>query len=119
MQTKNRGFKRMYKAVFYSYRGFMQAVQHEAAFQQEALSALILIPAACLLGVTMIERILLIVTVFLVLIVELLNTGLEAVVDRIGSEYHELSKQAKDIGSAAVLLSLILWAFVWSAILFF
>jgi len=118
MRPKNRGFTRMYKAFYYSYRGFKVVLRGEAAFQQEFVSALVLLPIACLLNVTTAERVLLIFSVVLVLIVEILNTAVEAVVDRVGREEHELAGQAKDLGSAAVLLSIMLWVVVWSMILF-
>ena len=114
---KNRGFRRIYKAAYYSYRGLSQALRFESAFQQEAMLALVLLPLACWLDVSVIERILLVGVVVLVLVVELLNTAIEAVVDRVGLEYHELAGQAKDLGSAAVLLSLLFGGFVWVSIL--
>ena len=88
------------------------------AFRQEALAAIVLVPAAFWLGRSWIEVSLLAGTVLLVLIVELLNSGIEAVVDRIGPEWHALSKQAKDMGSAAVLLALLLCTGVWLAALY-
>lgn len=115
---KRQGFSRIYKATFYSYRGLRQATFHEAAFRQELVSALILIPLAFFVEVTLVERILLIGSVVLVLIVELLNTAIEAVVDRIGFEHHPLAGQAKDIGSAAVFVSILLWAFTWGSLLY-
>lgn len=113
---KNTGFTRLIKASVYSYKGLTHAFRYEAAFRQEAIAAMLLIPVALWLDVTPVERILLIMTVLLVLIVELLNTGIEAVVDRVGLEYHALAGVAKDTGSAAVLVALILWAFVWGSI---
>lgn len=118
MRKKNRGFSRLFKAMFYSYRGFLVVLRGEAAFQQEFVSALVLLPIACFLDVSVTERILLIFSVVFVLIVEILNTAVEAVVDRIGLEEHELAGQAKDLGSAAVMLSIILWACVWLIILY-
>ena len=106
-------------AAYYSYRGLLQATKHETAFQQEALAALVLIPLACFLDVTTVERILLVFAVVFVLIVELLNTAVEAVVDRIGHEHHVLAGQAKDLGSAAVFVSLFLGVFIWVSVLFF
>jgi diacylglycerol kinase (ATP) len=114
---KNTGFTRVLKAAFYSYKGLTHALIHEAAFRQEAIGAAVLIPLAFWLDVGHIERLLLVISVVLVLIVELLNTGIEAVVDRIGLERHMLAGVAKDTGSAAVFLSLILCAFVWASIL--
>ena len=114
---KNTGFTRVLKAIFYSYKGLTYALQNEAAFRQEALGAAVLLPLTFWLDVTPVERLLLVISVVLVLIVELLNTGIEAVVDRIGLERHALAGIAKDTGSAAVFLSLILCAFVWASIL--
>ena len=119
MYKKNTGFTRVYKAAFYSYKGFISATRTEAAFQQELVLALILIPLAFWLDVTTVERVLLVVAVVLVLIVELLNTAVEAVVDRVGTEKHELAGMAKDLGSAAVFMTLMLWGFVWGSILLF
>ncbi len=117
MMKKNRGFTRVYKAMFYSYRGLLQAFQHEAAFRQETLAACVLIPLAFWFDVTRVERVLLVGAVVFVLVVELLNSGIEAVVDRVGFEHHELAGRAKDIGSAAVFVSILLWAFVWATLL--
>lgn len=116
---KNKGLKRLIKAVYYSYKGFIQAFRYEAAFRQEAFCALVLIPLALWLDVTKLERIAMISVVVLVMVVELLNTGIEAVVDRVGFERHELAGRAKDMGSAAVFLSIGLAVFVWCSILFF
>jgi len=110
------GIRRIVDAAGYSLNGFRAAFKHEAAFRQELLLALVLIPVAIWSGKTNIERALLIATVLLVLIVELLNTAIEAIVDRIGPEHHELSGRAKDIGSAAVFLSLINVIVVWGFI---
>lgn len=107
------GLKRIVKATGYSMQGLRAAIKHESAVRQELLLLLIFTPIALILDVTNVEKILLIVSLVLVLIVELLNSAIEAVVDRIGSEYHELSGRAKDIGSAAVFVSLCLTAFVW------
>ncbi|MHC8469453.1 diacylglycerol kinase [Plesiomonas shigelloides] len=114
---KNTGFKRVYKAAIYSWQGFRQAFQYEAAFRQEVFLALILIPVTFFLPVTAIERVLMIMVVALVLIAELLNSAVEAVVDRIGDEYHELAGRAKDMGSAAVFVALVLVPLVWVIIL--
>lgn len=111
------GIKRLMNATKYSYQGFRGAWQTEEAFRQEAVLALILIPVAVILPVTMMEKLLLIAAVFMVLIVEILNSAIEAVVDRFGGEIHPLSGKAKDLGSAAVLLALILCVIVWAAIL--
>lgn len=119
MIKKNKGFTRVYKAAYYSYRGLLQAICHEAAFQQEVILALILIPVTFFLDVTPVERVLLISAVGFVMVVELLNTAIEAVVDRIGYEHHELAGQAKDLGSAAVFVSIFLAIFIWVSLLFF
>lgn len=108
------GLHRVMWATFYSYQGLWAALRFESAFRQEALLALIMIPAAFWLGQTWLEVAALIGTVVLVLIVELLNSGIEAVVDRISFELHDLSKRAKDYGSAAVHLSLVFCGGVWA-----
>lgn len=115
---KNTGLKRIILAAGYSIQGLKSAFKYEAAFRQELLLAAILIPLACYLEVSQIERILMIVPVFLVVIIEIINSAIEAVVDRIGSEHHELSGRAKDMGSAAVFIALILTAYIWIEILF-
>ena len=108
-----RGLRRIVNAFFYSMSGFKLAYLHEDAFRQELLGAAILLPIALLLPVNVVERVLLIGTVLLMLIVELLNSSIEAAVDRAGLETNHLAKRAKDIGSAAVLLALILLATAW------
>ena len=111
---KNRtGLNRLWHALGYSLSG-LRAAWDEKAFRQEAVIALVLIPLAFVLAKTWIETALLVSTVVLVMVVELLNTGIESAIDRIGPEWHELAKRAKDIGSAAVLLSLILCIAVWA-----
>ncbi|PKN13038.1 MAG: diacylglycerol kinase [Deltaproteobacteria bacterium HGW-Deltaproteobacteria-4] len=110
---KNTGLKRIFLAGGYSLAGLSAAYRQEAAFRQELLLAVVLIPLACWLRVAPLERMLMIATLLLVLVVELLNSAIEAVVDRIGSEHHELSGRAKDMGSAAVLISLLLTVYVW------
>ena len=111
-----RGLRRIVNAFYYSMSGLKLAYQHEHAFRQEILGAVILLPIACLVPVAAVERVLLIGTVLLVLIVELLNSSIEAAVDRVGLETHHLSKRAKDVGSAAVLLVLVLLAITWALI---
>lgn len=101
-----RGLRRLINAFFYSLSGLTLAYRHESAFRQEIVLAVVLIPAACILRVGAVERVLLVGTVLLVLIVELLNSSVEAAIDRIGFDTHRLSKRAKDLGSAAVLLAL-------------
>jgi diacylglycerol kinase (ATP) len=112
------GIQRLWNALGYSLQGMASAFRHEDAFRQECLLAVLLIPAAILIPVGGTERALMIASVLLVLIVELLNSAVEAAVDRISLENHRLAKRAKDIGSAAVFLSLINVAIVWGLILF-
>lgn len=112
-----RGFVRVVHAFFNSLAGLADAWRHESAFRQEILLAAVLIPIACFVPVTHVERALLIGSVLLVLIVELLNSSVEAAIDRISFERHSLSKRAKDIGSAAVFVSLLLLGMVWALIL--
>lgn len=111
-QKSRTGLNRVLHAGAYSVAG-LRAGWHETAFRQEALLAMLLVPLAFWLGQNWVETTLLAGTVLLVMIVELLNTGIESAIDRIGPEWHELSKRAKDMGSAAVLLSLLLCAGVW------
>jgi diacylglycerol kinase (ATP) len=111
------GIIRIWNAFGYSMAGLRAAYRYEAAFRQEVLLALILIPAAFWFGSSALERALLIACVFLVLIVELANTAIEAVTDRISTDEHALAKRAKDIGSAAVLIALINMSFVWFVVL--
>ncbi|MEI8323940.1 MAG: diacylglycerol kinase [Betaproteobacteria bacterium] len=111
------GWSRMWHATGYSLQG-LRAGWGETAFRQEACVALILLPLSFWVGRTWMEWALLAGSMLLVLIVELLNTALESAIDRIGPEWHDLSKRAKDMGSAAVLLSLLLCAGVWSAAIF-
>lgn len=112
------GLKRIINAAGYSWAGLRAAFRHEDAFRQEVLLAVVLIPLALYLGDTAVERVLLIGSVLLVLIVELLNSAVEAAVDRISLEHHHLIKRAKDMGSAAVLIALINAAAVWGLVLF-
>ena len=100
-----------------SWKGFRGAFRFEAAFRQEVALAVVLLPLGAWLGKTAVEKALLVSSVLLVLIVELLNTGIETVVDRIGLERHELSALAKDVGSTAVLLSFALLAVIWGFLL--
>ena len=111
------GLRRVWNAFHYSLSGLKAAYACEDAFRQEVLLALIMIPLAFFLPVTGIVRALMIGSVFLVLIVELLNSAIEATVDRISLENHRLAKRAKDIGSAAVLFSLINVVTVWTCVL--
>lgn len=112
------GITRLINALRYSLDGFAAAYRHEDAFRQETLLALILIPLALFLPATAIGKALMIGSVLLVLIVELLNSAVEAVVDRVSLERHHLAKRAKDIGSAAVLLALVNVVATWGLVLF-
>ncbi len=111
------GFKRLCDATRYSILGLGAAFRHEAAFRQELVLALVLVPLGLWLGENGVERALLLASVLLVLVVEVLNSAVEAVVDRIGDEIHPLAGRAKDLGSAAVFLALVTAAVVWLAIL--
>ena len=112
---KNRtGLNRVLHAAGYSLAG-LRAGWYETAFRQEALLAIVLVPLSFWLGRSWVETALLAGSVLIVMIVELLNTGIETAIDRIGPEWHELSKRAKDMGSAAVLLSLLLCGGIWIA----
>ncbi|HBZ14319.1 diacylglycerol kinase [Pantoea sp. NPDC088449] len=111
------GIVRIVKAAGYSWQGLRAAWQHEAAFRQEAIAALVAIIVACWLDVDAISRVLMIGSVVLIVIVEILNSAIESVVDRIGQEQHPLSGRAKDMGSAAVLLTILLALFVWIVLL--
>jgi diacylglycerol kinase (ATP) len=108
----------VWNALFYSFDGLRAAYRHEDAFRQEVLLALLLIPIACFVPTSGIGRALLIGAVLLVLIVELLNSAVEATVDRISLENHRLAKRAKDIGSAAVLITLGNVVIVWGLVIF-
>ncbi len=112
------GMQRLWNALGYSLQGMASAFRHEDAFRQECLLAVLLIPAALVIPVGGTEKAVMIASVLLVLIVELLNSAVEAAVDRISLENHQLAKRAKDIGSAAVFLSLINVAIVWGLVLF-
>lgn len=111
------GLKRIFDATGYSIKGLKAAWKHEAAFRQETLLFFILSLIAILLPIASQERILLISSLFLVIIIELVNSAIEAVVDRVGDEWHELSGRAKDIASAAVFIALLHAAYVWISIL--
>jgi diacylglycerol kinase (ATP) len=116
-RPKPRGLTRLFRALNSSRKGFMGAFREEAAFRQELLLAVVVFPLGLYWGHSGIERALLVGPMFLVLIVELLNSAVEATVDRIGLEQHALSGLAKDLGSAAVLLSLGLLVTTWILVL--
>lgn len=115
-QKARRGLNRIWHATGYSLEG-LRAGWAEAAFRQEAIVATVLVPMACWLGENWVESALLAGSVIAVLVVELLNTGIETAMDRIGPEWNHLSKRAKDMGSAAVLLSLLTCITIWGAAL--
>lgn len=117
-RPKLSGFNRLLLAFVNSWKGFKGAFAAEAAFRQEVFLAIVLIPLGAWLGKTGVEKALLISSMLLVLIVELLNTGIETVVDRIGLERHVLSGLAKDVGSTAVLLSFAVLIVIWGFVLF-
>jgi len=109
--------RRIVSAGANSFKGLKDVVLYEEAFRVEVFLSLVLIPTAIYMAVDYLQLLLLILSLLLVLIVELLNTGIEIVVDRIGPEFHKLSGRAKDIGSAAVFLSVVTFMLVWGTIL--
>ena len=113
-QKARTGLNRLWHAAGYSLEG-LRAGWNEKAFRQEAIAAMVMLPASLWLGKNWVETALLAGSVVLVMIVELLNTGIETAIDRIGPEWHDLSKRAKDMGSAAVLLALLLCGGIWVA----
>ncbi|HAZ74965.1 MULTISPECIES: diacylglycerol kinase [Enterobacteriaceae] len=117
MANNTTGLTRIIKAAGYSWKGVRAAWLNEAAFRQEAVAVILAIVIACWLDVDAITRVLLIGSVVLVMIVEILNSAIEAVVDRIGTDFHELSGRAKDMGSAAVLMSILLALATWGMLL--
>ncbi|MFC1234130.1 diacylglycerol kinase [Vibrio sp. F74] len=118
MKPGNTGLKRLVLAYYYSMKGLKAAWKNEAAFRQEIIVFIIACPLALVLPISLYEKLALVAPLVLLLIVELLNSAIEAVVDRIGSEHHDLSGRAKDMGSAAVLFSLILAFFTWACVLY-
>ncbi|KGQ70554.1 diacylglycerol kinase [Chelonobacter oris] len=115
---KHKGFTHIIKATGYSIKGYRQAIT-ETAFQHELMMAAVLIPLAFFLGDNGVEWTLMIGSVLIVLLVELLNSAIEAVVDRVGTEYHELSGRAKDLGSAAVTTALLIMTLIWLLLIVF
>jgi diacylglycerol kinase (ATP) len=111
-----RGFRHLVRAFGYSLAGFRSALRHEAAFRQELVLVLVLVPAALWLGEGALEHALLVASLVLVLVTELLNSAVEAAVDRVGDDYHPLAGRAKDLGSAAVFMALLLAAVVWGLV---
>jgi diacylglycerol kinase (ATP) len=116
-RNKPTGITRLLRAFGYSFQGFMHTWREESAFRQEVLLSVAVIPAGLYLGRTGVERALLVSPMLLILVVELLNSAVEAVVDRSGTERHPLAGMAKDMGSAAVMLSFALLGTVWLLIL--
>ena len=116
-RDKPRGVMRVLRAFAFSASGLAGAFREEAAFRQELLFAIVAIPLGLWLGRSGIERALLVAPVLLVLVVELVNSAIEATVDRIGPERHPLAGLAKDAGSAAVFMSFVLWGVVWALLL--
>lgn len=114
---KNTGIKRILLAAKYSWLGLMAAWKHEAAFRQEIIGLVIAVAVALLLDISLVEKAALVGSVLFVITVELMNSAVEAVVDRIGLERHELSGRAKDLGSAAVFVAIGLALLVWASIL--
>lgn len=117
MKNNATGFARIVAAAGFSIRGLKLAYQSEAAFRQEVWLAVVLLPAAWFVGDDSLQRAMLVASVLFLLIVELLNTAVEKVVDRVGDEYHPLSGAAKDIGSAAVFVALLLVGIVWLGVI--
>ncbi len=115
--NQNTGLKRIYKAFFYSMAGLASAWKNEAAFRQESIVGIALIPIAFWLGQSTSQVGLLVLAIFIVLIVELLNSAIEAAIDRISDERHVLSKQAKDIASAAVFISMVHFVIIWGLVI--
>lgn len=113
MKPGKQGIARIIAATGYSFQGFRAAWRNEAAFRQELILAALFLPAAFWLGDTLTHQLLLVISCALVVLTELLNSAIEAVVDRISDEHHELSGRAKDIGSAAVFVALALFVVVW------
>ena len=118
IKAKPKGLMRLYLALLNSIRAITWLLKNESAFRQEAFALLVVIPLTFFINVTQTEQIILIATVFFVMLIEIINTAIEVVVDRIGLELHPLSGLAKDLGSAAVSISLILVALTWFSICF-
>lgn len=116
MKPGKTGFSRLIDATRYSMQGMKAAWRNEAAFRQELVSVVILLPVAALLARNITQFLLLTVPLFILLIAELVNSAFEAVVDRIGDEHHELSGRAKDMGSAVVFIALLLCFTSWALI---
>jgi len=111
-----KGFSRLFDAIGYSWLGYKAGFKNEAAFREELFLGIILLPVAIIFAESSVELALLLGSLFLVLIVELLNSGIEAIVDRVSDEHHELSGRAKDLAAAAVMTSLINVIVIWAII---
>jgi diacylglycerol kinase (ATP) len=118
MKSNKKGISRILFAFIYSYNGFISTFKSEIAFRQDLLLCLILSLIAVFLPVSLIEKLFLFTSLFLIILMELINTAIEIVVDRISAEFHELSKIAKDIGSCLVLISFFYLILVWGTILY-
>jgi diacylglycerol kinase (ATP) len=116
--AKKKGLARIWAATVYSAEGLRACFRSEEAFRIESILSVFLIPLAVILGETALETAMLLFSIVLVLLVELLNSAIEAVVDRVSLDYHELSKKAKDIASGAVFVSLMTFLLIWSVLLF-
>lgn len=118
LKSRGLGYQRVYRAVLYSLQGFSSSLKYEAAFRQELILACVLIPVALWLPVPPVAKVCLIGSMLLVLIVELVNSALEAVVDYISLSLHPLAKRAKDMASAAVFLTMVHLVFVWGYLIY-
>ncbi|XQW86642.1 diacylglycerol kinase [Thalassotalea piscium] len=116
-KNKPKGLKRLYLASVNSFRAFKWLYQHESAFKQELLLLILVIPTTFLFDISLKEQAILVLTVIFIMFTEVINTAIEAVVDRVGLDIHPLSGLAKDLGSAAVLLSMIIAVIIWLVIL--
>ena len=117
-KTGATGITRVINAAGYSWLGFKAAYKNEAAFRQELWLCILLIPAALYFGETLLDKAILISSLLFILIIELLNSAIEAVVDRIGDEVHELSGRAKDMGSTAVAIAITMTVVIWVGVLY-
>ncbi|AKD38230.1 diacylglycerol kinase [Pasteurella multocida subsp. multocida OH4807] len=116
---KTTGLTHLIKATGYSIKGLTFAIKSETAFRHELLACVFLIPLACWLGESAVEMALMLGSLFVVLALELVNSAIESVVDRVGLEFHELSGRAKDLGSAAVFIAMVNVAVIWGFVIFY
>ena len=117
-KTGATGFTRIFNAAGYSWLGFKAAYEHEAAFRQELWLSLVLTPVALYFGPSYADKAILMASLVFILLIEILNSALEAVVDRFGDEIHPLAGRAKDMGSAAVFLAFVITGLVWFSVLY-